>query len=70
MLGEFGKAPVNFEFECKVFKATVQGALLTGFCACAAQHGSLTENEILPLESGEDRRETSTLCNDEEEVGQ
>ena len=39
----FWKAPVNFEFECKVFKATVQGALLAGFCVCAAQHGSLTE---------------------------
>ena len=28
MLGEFWKELVNFEFECKVFKATVQGALL------------------------------------------
>ena len=63
MLGEFWKAPVNFEVKCRVFKATAQGPLLAGSCACAAQHGSLAENEILPLES-------SILCNDEEELGQ
>ena len=65
MLGEFWKELVNFEFKCNVLKATVQGALLAGSCACAAQHGSLAENEILPLESG-----PSILCNGEEELGQ
>ena len=65
-----GNAPVNFEFECKVFKANVQGALLADLCACAAQHEIFTENEILPLELDQNRLGTSTLCSDEEELGQ
>ena len=66
----FWKAEVNFEFECKVFEASVQGALLAGLCACAAQQETFTEVEILPLELGQNRLGTSTLCNDEEELGQ
>ena len=44
MVGHFRKATVNFKFKCNVFKATVQGALLSGLCAFAGQNGSFTES--------------------------
>ena len=50
MMGQFWKARVNFRLKCNVFKATVQGALLSGLCAFAGQSGSFTENELHQLE--------------------
>ena len=45
-------APVNFEFECKVFKANVQGALLAGLCACAAQHENFSQGMNFAIGTG------------------
>ena len=33
MLGDIWNAPVNANLKCNVFKASVQGALLSGLCA-------------------------------------
>ena len=49
--GQFYKAKVDFKFKGNVFQATMQGALLSGMCVLAGQHGSFTENEVFPLES-------------------
>ena len=45
-----GEAKVDFKFNCNVFFATTQGALLSGLCACAGLSGSFSENELFPLE--------------------
>ena len=42
---------MNFECKCNVFKATVQGALLSVLCAVAGHGGSFTEHELFPLEA-------------------
>ena len=49
MVGQFWKAKVDFKFKCNVFKASIQGALLSGLCAFARPDGSFTENELFPL---------------------
>ena len=50
MLGQFWKPQVDFKFKCNVFKATMQGALLSGLCTCAGENGSFAEIELFPLE--------------------
>ena len=35
--------------KCNVFKAIVQGAILSGLCAFAGQNGSFTKNGLFPL---------------------
>ena len=51
MLGQFSKKQVDFKFKCNVFKATIQGALLSGLCAFEGQNGSFTSKELFPLEA-------------------
>ena len=55
MMGQFWKATVHFEFKCNVFKATVQGALLSGLGAFAGRNGSFKESELHQLKTCEDK---------------
>ena len=41
--------------KCNVFKATVQGAILSGLCAFAGQNGSFTKNGLFPLKACQNR---------------
>ena len=56
MMGLVWKAQVDSQYKCNVFKATVQGALLSGLCAFARNfYGSCTEDELFPLEACHNR---------------
>ena len=57
MMGLVWKAQVDSKYKCNVFKATVQGALLSGLCAFARHffYGSCTEDELFPLEACHNR---------------
>ena len=59
-----GSAKVDFKVKCNVFKATIQGALLSGLCACAGQSGSFAENELFPAGTMPEYP-----CTDEEQLG-
>ena len=48
-MDRFWKAQVDVKHKCNIFKATVQGALLSGLCPFAGQNGRFTENELLSL---------------------
>ena len=78
MLGDFWKAQVNLIFKCNVFKATVQSALPSGFCAwflrlVFAPLQARTEfyrERALSLGSVSEQIGASTSCDDEKELGQ
>ena len=61
---------VEFEFKCNVFKAAIQGTLLSGLWVSARQNVSFAENELFPLEACQNRVGKTALCSDEEELGQ